>query len=144
MRAPYPPDLVQVRKLIVSTEEWDGNIWGDPDNNESEENDSLTPEQIVRPIIKTEETTGPRGGAGNHTQKITQFDSIQLANLQECYGRKPGETETEYLWRVSLTGGDRVLLNGEEANGFWGPGVFLNSGPDPPNDSHSITSRIAY
>ncbi|XP_052631213.1 uncharacterized protein LOC128136111 [Harpia harpyja] len=67
-----------------------------------------------------------------------------MANLQECYGHKLGETETEYLWRVCLTGGDRILLNGDEADGFWGPGVFLNAGPAPPDDPRSITSRVAY
>jgi len=33
----------------------------------------------------------------------------------------------EYVCRVSLTGGDRILLNEEEAGGCWGPGVFLTT-----------------
>uniref|UniRef100_A0A8B9NK43 Uncharacterized protein n=1 Tax=Accipiter nisus TaxID=211598 RepID=A0A8B9NK43_9AVES len=102
------------------------------------------PEYEARPIIKTEETTRPWGGAGDRTRKTTPFDPIQMANLQECYGCKPGATENEYLWRVCLTGGDRILLNGDEANGFWGLGVFLNAGPASPDDPHSITSRVAY
>ncbi|KAM9591119.1 uncharacterized protein ACIBXB_006056 [Morphnus guianensis] len=151
MQAPHPPDIAQIRKLIVSPEEWDGNIWGDPDNDYVKQDNPLypplplnPPEYEARPIIKTEETTGPRGGAGDCTRKTTPFDPIQMANLQECYGHKPGETETEYLWRVCLTGRHRILLNGDEANGFWGPGVFLNAGPTPPDNPHSITSRVAY
>lgn len=50
------------------------------------------------PIIKTEITTGPRGGQGNHTEKTTLFDPIQMANLQECYGHR--RDETEYLWHL--------------------------------------------
>ena len=46
--------------------------------------------------------------------------------MQEKFSRKPGESETEYLWHVSLNGGDRVLLSKEEARGYWGPGVFLD------------------
>jgi len=38
MWAPSPPEIVQIRKLIVYPEEWDGNIWGDPDNSKPKEN----------------------------------------------------------------------------------------------------------
>lgn len=67
-----------------------------------------------------------------------------MVHLQECYSHKPRETETEYLWCVCLSKGARILLNGDEPNGYWGPGVFLNTGPNPPDYSHSITSRVAY
>lgn len=72
------------------------------------------------------------------------FDLNQMDDLQDKYGTKPEETETEYLWTVSLTGGDRILLNGNETSGYWGPGVFLNTGLNLPNDPNSLTSRVAY
>lgn len=78
----------------------------------------------VRPTTKTEVTTGPRGEQRNDNQTPTLFDQIQMANLQECYSPKPGETGTEYLWCICLPRGDRVLLSGEEAKGFWGRAVF--------------------
>lgn len=49
------------------------------------------------------------------TKSQLLFDGMQMANLKEHYSHKPGETETEYLWQVCLSGGDRVLLSGEEA-----------------------------
>ena len=36
------------------------------------------------------------------------------------------------------------MLSGDEANSYWGPGVFLNLGPDPVHEAQSITSRVAY
>ncbi|KAK4828275.1 hypothetical protein QYF61_024940 [Mycteria americana] len=42
----------------------------------------------------------------------------------------------EYLWRVCLSGGDRIMLSEDEASGYWGP--------DPTNTPQSITSRVAY
>lgn len=29
MWAPHPPDILQIRKLVVSPEEWDANIWSE-------------------------------------------------------------------------------------------------------------------
>ncbi|KAK4806261.1 hypothetical protein QYF61_013405 [Mycteria americana] len=148
IQAPRPPDIVQIRKLIVSPEDWDGDIWGDPDDSEPEDDDPLfpanPPEYEARPIVKTERTVGPRGGHPRHTMRTIPWDPLQLTNLQERYSRKPGETETEYLWRVCLSGGDRIMLSEDEASGYWGPVVFLNLGPDPTNTPHSITSRVAY
>lgn len=45
---------------------------------------------------------------------------------------------------MSLTGGDRILLNSDEAKGFRGPDVFLNTGLIPLNDPYSLTSGVAY
>ena len=67
---------------------------------------------------------------------------MQLTNLQERCRRQLGETETEYFWQVCLTGGNRIMLSEDKANGYWGPGVFLNLGPDPINTPHSITGRV--
>lgn len=127
MWASNPPDIVKIRKLIVSPEEWDGNIWGDSHDNEPREVYSLSSNSTVyeaRPIIKTEVTTGPWCESGDHTWKTTPLYPIQMADLQEHHDHKPGETGTEYLWWLCLTGGDRNLLNGNKANGIWGPGVL--------------------
>lgn len=70
------------------------------------------------------------------------WDPLQLANLQEKYGRKSGESETEYLWRVS--GEARISLNGTQAKGPWGPEVLLNLEPELANQPYSITSEAAY
>ena len=32
MQAPHQSNPMQIRKLIVSPENWDGDIWGDPDD----------------------------------------------------------------------------------------------------------------
>lgn len=74
--------------------------------------------------------------------RTTPWSPTELLKLKEKYSRRAGESETEYLWRVSLQGGDMVMLNEEEAGGFWGPGVFLTS---LPGDHHySLTARVAY
>ncbi|PKU28199.1 hypothetical protein llap_21498 [Limosa lapponica baueri] len=56
---------LKIRKIIVSPEDWDGDIWGGPDDSETEEDVPLfptdSPEYEARPIVKTEITTGPRG-----------------------------------------------------------------------------------
>lgn len=36
------------------------------------------------------------------------------------------------------------MLNQDEADGFWGPGVFLSGRSDPNNELHSIMSWTAY
>uniref|UniRef100_A0A8C3K6U7 Uncharacterized protein n=1 Tax=Calidris pygmaea TaxID=425635 RepID=A0A8C3K6U7_9CHAR len=148
IQAPQPPDIVQIRKLIVSPEDWDGDIWGGPSDNKLEDDvpsfPTAPPEYEARPIIKTEITTGPRGGNPRNTTRTSPWDPLQLSNLQEKYSRNADETETQYLWRVCLTGGDRIMLSQDEASRHWGPGVILNLGPDPADTPHSITSRVAY
>lgn len=67
-----------------------------------------------------------------------------MANLQDQYGKNPGETEIECLWRVSLTRGDRMLLNGKKANGYWEPDIFLNAVPNAPDDPYLLASRQTY
>ena len=72
MRAPHSPHIVQIRKLIVSPEEWDRNIWRDPDDSKPGEDDSLfpsnPPEYEARPIIKIEQSEGPQGGSPGYTE----------------------------------------------------------------------------
>lgn len=43
MQPPNPPDIVQIRKLITSPEDWDGKVQGDPCSNRPEENGLLSP-----------------------------------------------------------------------------------------------------
>lgn len=148
MQSPIPLDIFQIGKLIMSPEVRGGNICGDSNNSNSDENNFYPPEPFsclpVTPMTKTEEILGPRGGVGNCSGKTTTFDPNQMDDLQDRYGRKPEKTETEYLWTVSLTGGDRILLNGDETSGYWGPGVFLNTGLKLLNGPNSLTSRVAY
>uniref|UniRef100_A0A8C3KK66 Uncharacterized protein n=1 Tax=Calidris pygmaea TaxID=425635 RepID=A0A8C3KK66_9CHAR len=147
IRASHAPDIVQIRKLIVSPEDWDGDIWGGPDDSKLEDVPSFptaSPEYEARPIIKTEITTGPRGDNPRNTMQTSPWDPLQLSNLQEKYSRNAGETETQYLRRVCLTGSDRIMLSQDEASSYWSPGVILNLGPDPADTPHSITSRVAY
>jgi len=58
----------------------------------------------VGPIIKAEYSEGVV--LCKDTTRTTPWHALQLANLQEKYGRKPGETETEYLWLACLSSGD--------------------------------------
>ena len=65
---------------------------------------SDSPAYETSPTIKAEYSAGPQGGAQRYTMRTAPWDALQLANLQKRYGRKPGETETGYLWRVYLSG----------------------------------------
>ncbi|KAM9591487.1 uncharacterized protein ACIBXB_006284 [Morphnus guianensis] len=98
-------------------------------------------ERDVRPLIETERHAGPHGGSPWSAVCMALWSGPELGELQAKCSRKPGETEPEYLWRVSLTGEDRILLSDDEARGYWGPGVFLRAGPA---GDQSITSRVAY
>ncbi|XP_057900528.1 uncharacterized protein LOC131096230 [Melospiza georgiana] len=97
----------------------------------------------LRPFIKTEynyindEDTDP-----HITTKQTPFSATELAKLKKEFGRLPHESETEYVFRVSLTGGDQIKLTEQEASGYWGHGVFLTTGDK--RDSWSLTQRAAY
>jgi len=136
----------QIRKLIqyADPETWDGDIWDSDDNDELEENSDydLAPEPIpIRPLIKTE-TTNEGGEQARTTVRTIPWSPAELAKLQEKYSRCPEESEIEYVSRVSLTRGDRILLNEEEAGGYWGPGVFLTI--TLGNHNYSLTMRAAY
>ncbi|XP_074666470.1 uncharacterized protein LOC141917265 [Strix aluco] len=96
----------------------------------------------LRPLIKTETTEGQGGRAPQVTIRTTPYPATELAKIQEKYTRQAQETETEYVWRVSLTGGDRILLSEDEAQGYWGPGVFLVT--DDQREPWSLTQRAAY
>ncbi|XP_010560005.1 PREDICTED: uncharacterized protein LOC104828198 [Haliaeetus leucocephalus] len=100
-------------------------------------------EIAMRPLIKTETIdNGQIGGAPHVTIKTIPYSATELSKIQEKYIQLAKETKTEYVWRVSLTGGDRILLSEDEAQGYWGPGVFLTT--DDPREPWSLTQRAAY
>ncbi|KFO12322.1 hypothetical protein N312_11853, partial [Balearica regulorum gibbericeps] len=94
------------------------------------------------PLTKTEVMYDSEDAEPTITTKETPYTVTELAKLQEKYSRQAKETETEYVWRVSLTGGDRIRLSEEEAQGYWGPGVFLTV--DDEQEPWSLTQRVVY
>ncbi|XP_074390447.1 uncharacterized protein LOC141728046 [Zonotrichia albicollis] len=76
------------------------------------------------------------------TTKQTPFSTTELTKLKKEFGRLPHESETEYVFCVSLTGGDQIKLTEQEASGYWGRGVFLTTGDK--RDSWSLTQHAAY
>ncbi|XP_076217580.1 uncharacterized protein LOC143172237 [Aptenodytes patagonicus] len=96
----------------------------------------------MRPLIKTETVDGGQGGAQQVTTRIVPYSPTDLVKIQEKYSRGPRETETEYVWRVSLTGGDCILLSEDEARGYWGLGVFITTNDN--REPWSLTQRVAY
>ncbi|XP_074387971.1 uncharacterized protein LOC141726802 [Zonotrichia albicollis] len=97
----------------------------------------------LRPFIKTEYNYINDEDMDPHiTIKQTPFSATELAKLKKEFGRLPHESETEYVFRVSLTGGDQIKLTEQEASGYWGCGVFLTTGDK--RDAWSLTQRAAY
>ncbi|XP_053917268.1 LOW QUALITY PROTEIN: uncharacterized protein LOC128851622 [Cuculus canorus] len=76
------------------------------------------------------------------TAKETLYSATELEKLKKEYGHLIKESETEYVWRVSLTGGNQIQLSKKEAEGSWGHRVFLTTGDHRP--SWSLTQRAAY
>ncbi|XP_075014577.1 uncharacterized protein LOC142086018 [Calonectris borealis] len=97
----------------------------------------------LRPLVKTEyiyddeEDQFPQV-----TTKEVPYNAPELAKLRKDFGRTPRESETEYVWRVSLSGGNQILLSEKEAEGYWGPGVFITTGNY--RAPWSLTQRAAY
>ncbi|XP_052546075.1 uncharacterized protein LOC128084228 [Tympanuchus pallidicinctus] len=97
----------------------------------------------MRPLIKTEYTFDNSEDLDPQMNvKEIPFSATELAKLKKDFSRSPKESETEYVWRVSLTGGDQILLAEKEAEGYWGPGVFLTTGNS--RAPWSLTQRAAY
>ncbi|XP_072776816.1 uncharacterized protein [Taeniopygia guttata] len=97
----------------------------------------------LRPLIKTEYNYLSDDDLEPHiTTKHIPYTATELAELKKEYGRLPYESETEYVFRVSLTGGDQIKLTEQEASGYWGHGVFLTTGDK--HDSWSLTQRAAF
>ncbi|XP_063280806.1 uncharacterized protein LOC134565238 [Prinia subflava] len=97
----------------------------------------------LRPLIKTEfNYIGDDDYDPHITSKETPFTATELVRLKKEYSRLPHEMETEYVFRVSLTGGDQIKLTEQEASGSWGHGVFLTTGDK--RNAWSITQRAAF
>ncbi|XP_068265467.1 uncharacterized protein [Nyctibius grandis] len=90
-------------------------------------------------LLRTNEDR--RHTAGMVTKEVP-YTATELAKLKNEYSRNPTESETEYVWRVSLTGGDQILLSEREAEGYWAPGVFLT--PGDHRAPWSLTQQAAY
>ena len=101
------------------------------------------PTAPLRPSIKTEYTFDNSEDLDPQMNvKEIPFSATELAKLKKDFSRSPKESETEYVWRVSLTGGDQIRLTEKEAEGYWGPGVFLTTGNN--RAPWSLTQRAAY
>uniref|UniRef100_A0A8C5TRN6 Uncharacterized protein n=1 Tax=Malurus cyaneus samueli TaxID=2593467 RepID=A0A8C5TRN6_9PASS len=95
------------------------------------------------PLIKTEFLyENDQDQAPVITTKEVPFTATELAKLKKDFSRHPRESETEFVWRVSLSGGDQILLSEKEAEGYWGPGVFLTTGDH--RAPWSLTQRAAF
>ncbi|GAB0189146.1 hypothetical protein GRJ2_001379900 [Grus japonensis] len=95
------------------------------------------------PLVKTEYVYEDNND--NRPQVITKeipFTATKLAKLRKDFARTARESKTEYVWRVPLSGGDGILLLEKEAEGYWGPGVFLTTGDR--RAPWSLTQRVAY
>ncbi|XP_068280404.1 uncharacterized protein, partial [Nyctibius grandis] len=95
------------------------------------------------PLVKVEYAY--EDSEDNNPKMVTKevpYTATELAKLKRDFSRSPKESETEYVWRVSLTGGDQILLSEREAEGYWGPGVFLTTGDN--RAPWSLTQRAAY
>uniref|UniRef100_A0A8B9VGG3 Uncharacterized protein n=1 Tax=Anas zonorhyncha TaxID=75864 RepID=A0A8B9VGG3_9AVES len=133
----------QVHRLMHSAdpESWNGDIWFDSDD-EAKKTANFEPQSIsMRPSVKTE-TTVDDGVEIRTTVRTIPWSPAELIKIQEKFSRRSGESEVKYVWRVSLEGGDQIMLSEEEARGFWGPGVFLTTTPGDHN--YSLTARAAY
>ncbi|KFO52433.1 hypothetical protein N302_06209, partial [Corvus brachyrhynchos] len=76
------------------------------------------------------------------TTKQIPYTAPELAKLKKEYGRLPHEAETEYVFQVSLTGGDQIQFTEQEASGYWGHGVLLTTGDK--RNTWSLTQRAAF
>jgi len=84
------------------------------------------------PLLKTEFVYEDDGD--NRPQVITKeipFAATELAKLQKDFARTARESETEYVWRVSLSGGERDLVVGKGSGRVLGPGRVLNHRRSP-------------
>ncbi|GAB0180729.1 hypothetical protein GRJ2_000538200 [Grus japonensis] len=95
------------------------------------------------PLVKTAYVY--EDDSDNRPQVITKeipFTATELAKLRKDFARTARESEPEYVWRVSLSGGDGILLSEKEAEGYWGPGMFLTTGDH--RAPWLLTHRVAH
>ncbi|XP_069630645.1 LOW QUALITY PROTEIN: uncharacterized protein [Haliaeetus albicilla] len=105
--------------------------------------DTLESPPHVCPMIKTEYVY--EDSSDDCPQVITKeapHTATESAKVRKDFSRMAKVSETEYVWRVSLTGGDGILLSEKEAEGYWGPGVFITTGDHQA--PWSLTQRAAY
>lgn len=93
MQASQPLSTAQIRKPMVSPENQDGDIWGDPDDSGPEENKPLfpinPPKDNAGPAIKTERIEGPWGNALRHAIWTILWDPLQwkkFASMLKWWG----------------------------------------------------------
>uniref|UniRef100_A0A493T0R5 Uncharacterized protein n=1 Tax=Anas platyrhynchos platyrhynchos TaxID=8840 RepID=A0A493T0R5_ANAPP len=120
----------QIRGVLHSAEpeSWDSDFWSDSDDGVEEISDSEPQSISLRPLVKTE-TTVDDNDEIRTTVRTIPLPPAELVKIQEKFSRRSGESEVEYVCRVSLKGGDRMTLSEEEVVGFWRPGVFLTTTP---------------
>ncbi|MGO1188898.1 UNVERIFIED_CONTAM: hypothetical protein M9606_23060, partial [Salmonella sp. NW993] len=120
----------QIRGVLHSAEpeSWDSDFWSDSDDGVEEISDSEPQSISLRPLVKTE-TTVDDNDEIRTTVRTIPLPPAELVKIQEKFSRRSGESEVEYVCRVSLKGGDRMMLSEEEVGGFWRPGVFLTTTP---------------
>uniref|UniRef100_A0A8B9SQR4 Uncharacterized protein n=1 Tax=Anas platyrhynchos TaxID=8839 RepID=A0A8B9SQR4_ANAPL len=113
---------------IAEPESWDSDFWSDSDDGVEEISDSEPQLISLRPLVKTETTVDDNDEICT-TVRTIPLPPAELVKIQEKFSRRSGESEVEYVCRVSLKGGDRMMLSEEEVGGFWRPGVFLTTTP---------------
>ncbi|XP_071897749.1 uncharacterized protein [Anas platyrhynchos] len=120
----------QIRGVLHSAEpeSWDSDFWSDSDDGVEEISDSEPQSISLRPLVKTE-TAVDDNDEIHTTVRTIPLPPAELVKIQEKFSRRSGESEVEYVCRVSLKGGDRMMLSEEEVGGFWRPGVFLTTTP---------------
>ncbi|RMC19600.1 hypothetical protein DUI87_03159 [Hirundo rustica rustica] len=73
----------------------------------------------LRPLVKTEYNYINDEDFEPHiTTKHIPYSATELAKLKKEYSHLPQESETEYIFQVSLTGGDQIKLTEHEASGY--------------------------
>ncbi|XP_074935141.1 uncharacterized protein LOC142050403 [Phalacrocorax aristotelis] len=94
------------------------------------------------PLVKTEYLHEDNNDDRPQVLTKVPFTAAELEKLKKDFARTPKESETEYVWRVSLSGGDGIFLSEKEAEGYWGPDVILTTGNR--RAPWSLTQRVAY
>jgi len=94
------------------------------------------------PLVQTEYVYEDDGDNRPQVTKEIPFAATELSKLRKDFARTARESETEFVCRVSLSGGDGILLSEREAEGCWGPGMFLT--PGNRRAPWSLTQRAAY
>lgn len=83
IQAAIPLYSVKICKLILSLEDWNGDIWEDPNQELSNDSQLDEWEFEVALLVKTKLCARPQGDNQENTVRITQRGPLQLANLQE-------------------------------------------------------------